>query len=113
MGFDQSENARNYRFDGVQKGEPIRHFVVTADLSLFLTNRVRIQEGPTLCADKLAADLEKGNDDAHELTADDLRTHADALAAAEARKAEARTSRARQSASNLGQANSPWRDSGS
>ena len=101
-----------YRFYGIEKDEPIRHFVVTADLSLFLANRVGIQEGPTLCADKLAADLEKGNNDPHELTADDLRTHADALAAAEARKGGARMSRGRQGASNLGQANSPWRNSG-
>jgi len=93
MGFDQSENARKYRFDGIARGEPIRHFVVSADLSLFLANRVGIQEGPTLCADKLTSDLEKGNNGAHELTADDLRTHAEALAAAEARKAEARRSR--------------------
>jgi len=112
MGFDQRENARNYRFDGIEKGELIRHFVVTADLSLFLANRVGIQEGLTLCADKLASDLDKGNNDSHELTADDLRTHADALAAAEARKAGERTSRGRQGASNLGQANSPWRNSG-
>jgi hypothetical protein len=73
LGFDQSDNAREYRFDGIEKDEPIQHFVVTADPSLFFGNWVGVQEGPAMSANKLAADLEIGKDDAHELTADDLR----------------------------------------
>ena len=37
-----------------------------------------IQEGPSLCAQKLAADLEKSADWSHELTTEDLRAYADA-----------------------------------
>ena len=36
MGFDQHDNKRTYKFDGVEKGQPIVQFVVTADLALFL-----------------------------------------------------------------------------
>ena len=53
LGFDQKQNTRTYKFDGVANGQPTVHFVVTADLALFLANRIGIQEGPTLCANKL------------------------------------------------------------
>ena len=55
MGFDQKQNTRTYKFDGVANGQPTVHFVVTADLALFLANRIGIQEGPTLCAHKLSS----------------------------------------------------------
>jgi hypothetical protein len=88
MGFEQLRNARAYRFDAIEKGQLPRHFVVTADLALFLRHRIAIQEGPTLSASKLTADLEKDVAGAHELTSDDLRAHADARTLAEARRAE-------------------------
>jgi hypothetical protein len=91
MGFDQLRNARAYRFDVVAKGDATRHFVVTVDLALFRTHKVGIQEGPSLCAQKLTADLEASVDGAHELTADDLRAYADARSAAETRRIEARS----------------------
>jgi hypothetical protein len=112
LGFDQRQNARAYRFDGIVKGEPIRHFIVTADLSLFLMHHVGIQEGPGLCATKLAADLEKTLEGTHELTEDDLRAHASARANAEARKAEARKAGTRRAAGAAAQAHSPWRNTG-
>src|SRR5579862_1664326 len=90
LGFEQQQNARSYRFDVIEKGQPARRFVVTADLSLFLANRVGIQEGPNLSASKLAADLEKNIDGAHELTGEDLRSHAVARAQAELKRAEMR-----------------------
>jgi hypothetical protein len=91
MGFDQSQNARAYRFDVVvAKGEDARQFVVTVDLGLFRMHHVGIQEGPSLCADKLTADLDRSADGPHELTPDDLRAYAEARSAAEVRKAEAR-----------------------
>ncbi len=90
MGFDQLNNARGYRFDVVVKGDATRQCVVTVDLALFRMHHVGIQEGPSLCAQKLAADLAKSADGVHELTTEDLRAYADARTAAEARKAELR-----------------------
>jgi len=49
LGFEQLQNSRAYRFDGVAKGEATRRFVVTANMALFLTYRIGIQEGPSLC----------------------------------------------------------------
>ena len=82
MGFEQRQNARAFQFSVMEKGQPSRHFVVTADLGLFLANRVALQEGPTLSASKLAADLAKNFEGEHQLTADDLREHADAVSLA-------------------------------
>jgi hypothetical protein len=90
LGFDQKQNTRQYKFDGVANGQPTLHFVVTADLALFLAHRIGIQEGPTLCASKLSSALQPATDVPLELTSEDLRAHADARSVAEARKAEAR-----------------------
>jgi len=90
LGFDQKQNTRTYKFDGVANGQPTVHFVVSADLALFLANRIGIQEGPTLCAHKLSSAPEPAGDANLELTNDDLRAHASARTMAEARKAEAR-----------------------
>jgi hypothetical protein len=92
MGFDQKQNKRVYRFDGLARGEATTHFVVSADMSLFLANHIAIQEGPSLCALKITAG--PGSPEEHvfeyELTGDDLRAHAAARALADARKAETR-----------------------
>ena len=92
MGFQQERNRRSYRFDGLEKGQPTLHFVVTADLGLFLANRVAIQDGPSLCALKIAADSRTPCELNHELTTEDLRAHADARAEADARRAATRRS---------------------
>jgi hypothetical protein len=90
LGFEQRQNARSYQFDVVEKGEPSRHFIVTADVSLFHTHGVVIQEGPSLCVGKLVADLEKNVVGAHELTADDFRSFVNARSLAVAKRAEMR-----------------------
>jgi hypothetical protein len=90
LGFDQEQNARSYQFDIVEKGEPSKRFIVTADLSLFHSHGVVIQEGPSLCAGKLVADLERNFSGAHELTAEDLRSYVNARSLAEAKRAEMR-----------------------
>jgi len=90
LGFDQKQNTRQYKFDGVANGQPTLHFVVTADLALFLAHRIGIQEGPSLCAHKLSAAQQAATEVKLELTNEDLRAHADARSMAEARKAEAR-----------------------
>jgi hypothetical protein len=90
MGFEQRKNAREYQFNVTEKGQPSRHFVVTADLGMFLLHRVAIQEGPTLSASKLTSDLAKNFEGAHELTGDDLREYANASTLAKAQRAEMR-----------------------
>jgi len=90
LGFDQLQNARAFRFDIMNKGEVTRQAIVTADLSLFLEHHVGIQDGPTLCASKLSADIENSVEGTHTLTGDDIRAHAEARATAEAKRAEAR-----------------------
>lgn len=91
MGFDQLQNARGYRFDVVVKGDATRQVVITVDLTLFRAHRISIQEGPSLCAQKLSSDLERSPAGTHELITDDLRAYADARDAAEARKLESRS----------------------
>ncbi len=109
LGFEQRQNARSYQFDVVEKGEPSRRFIVTADLSLFHIHGVVIQEGPSLCAGKLAADLESRVFGSHELTADDLRSYVNARSLEEAKRAEMRKApRRRPSAA---EERSPWRGS--
>jgi len=56
-GFDQVANTREYKFDGVCRGGPTRHYVVGADLALFLKHHVGMQEGPALCLRLLIAEL--------------------------------------------------------
>ena len=65
MGFEQRQNARAFQFSVMEKGQPSRHFVVTVDLGLFLANRVALQEGPTLSASKLTADLARNFNGEH------------------------------------------------
>ncbi len=111
LGFDQLDNARSYRFDVAEDGQPIKHCTVTVDLSLFHTHGVGIQDGPSLSASKLTADLERQFTGDHRLTAEDLQTHADACALAAAERAATRKSPRRRPAP--AQASSPWRNSGS
>jgi hypothetical protein len=109
MGFDQKGSARIYRFDCLTKGADAQHFTVSAEMGLFLTHRVAIQEGPSLCAIKLAADLEKTADAPHELTSEDLSAHALAITEAAARKAESRKSAPKRTPDMSAIEASPWR----
>jgi hypothetical protein len=110
LGFDQQQNARSYRFDVVEKGQPPRRFIVTADISLFHSAGVVIQEGPGLSASKLLADLEKDFAGTHELTADDLRAYVDARSSADAKRAEMRKTPRRRPTPVDGR--SSWREFG-
>ena len=109
LGFEQSQNARAYRFDVIAKGEATRHCVVTVDLGLFRTHRVGIQEGPSLCAHKLLRDLGASSEGAHELTTEDLRVYAEGRAIEEARKMEARKSGPYRSKTPPDTSQLPWR----
>lgn len=95
MGFEQRLNRRAYNFDGLAKGQAIVHFVITADLALFAKHHIGIQEGPSLCARKLAADLDKPRKGDFELLNEDLLAYATARADAETRRAEMRRTGAR------------------
>jgi hypothetical protein len=90
MGFDQHDNTRAYKFDGVENGHLTVQLVITADLTLFLKHHITIQEGPDLCARKLTADLAGLGQQDHELTNEDLLAFATARADEQARKAEVR-----------------------
>ena len=72
MGFDQHDNIRAYKFDGVEEGQPIVRLVITADLTLFLKYHINIQEGPDLCGRKLSADSAGSVQHDHQLTDEDL-----------------------------------------
>jgi hypothetical protein len=90
LGFDQLQNARAFRFEVVVKGAATTQAVVVADMALFLQYRVGIQDGPSLCAARLTADLEQNVAGDHELTADDLRRLCERRAAAEGKRMEMR-----------------------
>ena len=90
LGFDQRQNSRVYRFDVRTDGRLTKQVSVTADLAVFRNQSVGIQEGPFLSGNKLTADLERGWEGEHELTADDVQAFADTKALADAQRAGAR-----------------------
>lgn len=108
LGFEQLQNARGYRFDLVAKGDAIKQFIVTVDLALFRAHGVGIQEGPTLCAQKLLADLESCAEGVHQLTTEDLRAYAQERADAEARRIEARRGSGRRQKAPHAHPPTPW-----
>ena len=90
MGFDQNQNCRIYRFDALAKGEPTVRLEISADMALFLKHRIGLQEGPTLCATKLASDLAGASRADHELTNEDLLAYTMSRSAEAARKTKSR-----------------------
>ena len=90
QGFEQLQSARAFRFEIMVKGEAAKQAIVTVDMALFLRFRVGIQDGPSLCAAKLTADIENHVEGDHSLTSDDLQTHTEARAAAEQKRVDAR-----------------------
>jgi len=63
LGFDQASGTRVYHFDCVAAGRPVTHHYVAVEMRLFLEHRIGIQDGPSLCARKLAAGLEANEAD--------------------------------------------------
>jgi hypothetical protein len=113
LGFDQRLNSRVYRFDVRTEGRLTTEASVTADMAVFRTLNVGIQEGPMLSGNKLTADLARGWDGDHELTADDVRAYADTKALAEATRASARKAPRRRPGPQAETAQkSPWRNFG-
>jgi len=103
-----------YRFDVHTGGQPTKEVSVTADMLVLRDSRIAIQEGPVLSGNKLTADLGRGWEGEHELTAADLRAHADAKARADAERASARKAPRRRPGvpAALTQQKSPWRHFG-
>jgi len=60
IGFRHLENLRRFRFERIAPGAPTQCFEVAANLELFHTLRIAIQEGPALCMRVIAAELESG-----------------------------------------------------
>jgi hypothetical protein len=113
LGFDQRENSRMYRFDVQTDGRPMKEVSVTADLVVFRDHKIGIQEGPLLSGHKLTTDLGRGWEGEHELTAADVRAHADAKVLADAERASARKARGRRPGMpEETEHKSPWRGFG-
>ena len=111
LGFDQRQNSRVYRFDVRIDGGLTKQASVTADIAVFRNHSVAMQEGPFLSGSKLTADLERGWEGEHELTAADVRAYADAKAIADAQRADARKGlRRRPGVQAETQQKSPWRN---
>ena len=60
IAFRHVENLRHFRFERISPGAPTQCFEVAANLALFHTFRIAIQEGPALCMRVIAAELESG-----------------------------------------------------
>ena len=112
LGFEQKQNSRAYRFDVREEGLPSRQLTVIADMDVFRTHRVGIQEGPILCGSKLSADLERGWQGEHELTVGDMRAYVASRSAAEAQRAEMRKHSRRRAVPAEAHEKSPWRNFG-
>jgi hypothetical protein len=113
LGFEQRQNSRVYRFDVRTDGRLTKEVSVTADIAVFRNHHVGMQEGPLLSGNKLTADLERGWEGAHELTAADVRAYADAKALADAQRAAPRKGpRRRHGIQAEAQPKSPWRNFG-
>jgi len=113
LGFDQRQNSRVYRFDVRTEARATKQVTVTADMAVFRNHRVGIQEGPLLSGNKLTADLERGWEGEHELTAADVRAYAENKALADAQRADARKApRRRPGVPTETLQKSPWRNFG-
>jgi hypothetical protein len=60
VGFRHVDDLRHFRFERIAPGGPTQCFEVAANLALFHTLRIAIQEGPSLCMRVIAAALEAG-----------------------------------------------------
>jgi len=104
LGFSQQANIRHYRFQGVIAGErPTRKPSITeiamhADMALLAQFRVRVQDGPALCLQILAAALSSAKDNllpfaSYDVSAKDLTVFASARNAVDEAKAARRRPR--------------------
>jgi hypothetical protein len=60
VGFRHQEGVRHFRFERVTPGASTQCFEVAANLAIFHTFRIAIQEGPALCMRVIASELEAG-----------------------------------------------------
>lgn len=96
LGFEQIQNRRLYAFSCQRTGEPPCSVVFSADISLFVTHGVNLQDGLAICIRKLAAGVEVRHGGQTELTDEDFRAHAaEQSRAADGRSAAQRRPRQR------------------
>ncbi len=112
LGFDQRQNSRVYLFDVHVEGRVTRQVSITADMAVFRDHCVGIQEGPVLSGNKLTADLERGQEGEHELTAADVRAYVEAKALAAQRAGTRKAPRRQHGVRAETQQKSPWRKFG-
>uniref|UniRef100_Q027C1 Uncharacterized protein n=1 Tax=Solibacter usitatus (strain Ellin6076) TaxID=234267 RepID=Q027C1_SOLUE len=60
VGFQHHGNCRTFRYERITPGQATQNFVVDADLGLFQSFRIAIQDGPTMCMKILTAGLDAG-----------------------------------------------------
>ena len=84
-----------YRFEVRIDGRLTNEVSISADISIFRARGIGLQEGPLLSEKRLMADLERGCEGEHELTAADVQAFADTKALAEAEHAASRKAHGR------------------
>ena len=111
VGFEQRQNSRVYRFDVHTDERVTKQVSVMADIAVFRSHGVGIQEGPFLSGNKLIADLKRGWEGEHELTSADVRAYADAKALDGVQRAGTRKAPGRRpGVQPEAQQNTPWRN---
>lgn len=90
LGFEPFQNKRLYQFERQGTGLAASRLMVSAELAQFSTHGVNIQDGPILCARRLAAGQDDSSQELIQLTDEDFRAHAAVQAMAEQRKATGR-----------------------
>jgi len=90
LGFRSGEEQALVQLRPQRQGSTLDALRGELDIALFLKHHVGIQEGPTLCAQKLAADLEADRQGDHELSNEDLLVYVSGRAAKEAQRAALR-----------------------
>jgi len=79
-GFSQAEGIRVYAFEGIGGGLRV-DYTVEVDLSLIPNYGIRIQDLPLLCRELLQKRVESGEISALTFTEEEMRAHAEKLAA--------------------------------
>lgn len=86
-GFHQTGVVRSYCFDRAAPGGKGQGFVVTVNMTLLLRHRIGVQEVPSLCLLKLAADLrDLASSQGHEFGEADMIAYAQLRTSAAERK---------------------------
>jgi cold shock CspA family protein len=112
LGFEQTGNIRAYQFERLSPGGEKQTATLSADLTLFLTHNVGLQDGPALCLGLVAAELDVADSDSRVPYQRSL-TDADMLAHLASRPVTERKNRSiRSNLANTNAGKHVWRGSG-